>query len=279
MRLARRPGSPRTTFPAECDRRRLPAHCTSQYPCTAPSPFATFATAHRFRPADPNPIPPRSPRARAAALLAARLRSGARLRPGHLGLCAGDPGPGRRRGGTGAAGWRPRARGSPRSRPGSLLGAAPLAIARVIGASASSPVTALRPRWLWMAGLRDLVRAAAGLFGLQVPAGGRRAGARVAAPRGVSRARRRGLGPAVARRRVRDAPACPSGLGAALAAGVRDQPAHRRRRGPLPLRPDGARARAGRDGRGALGRARSRTRRPAAALAVSVPVAARPSRS
>ena len=30
-------------------------------------------------------------------------------------------------------------------------------------------MTSLRPRWLWMAGLRDLVHAASGLFGLQVP--------------------------------------------------------------------------------------------------------------
>jgi len=68
-----------------------------------------------------------------------------------------------------AAGWRPRVRAIAAFVGGLLAGAAPLVIARVIHASASSPVTALRPRWLWMAGLRDLGRAAGGLFGLQVP--------------------------------------------------------------------------------------------------------------
>jgi hypothetical protein len=52
---------------------------------------------------------------------------------------------------------------------GLAIGMAPLAVARAVGASASSPVTALRPRWLWLDGARDLGRAAAGLFGLQVP--------------------------------------------------------------------------------------------------------------
>src|SRR6266571_2883316 len=58
---------------------------------------------------------------------------------------------------------------------GLLLGASPLAAARVIGASgstvvtAASAVTAIRPRWLWMSGLWDLCHAAVGLFGLQVP--------------------------------------------------------------------------------------------------------------
>ena len=42
-------------------------------------------------------------------------------------------------------------------------------LARAVGAAAASPVTALRPRWLWLAGLRTWPRAAAGLFGLQVP--------------------------------------------------------------------------------------------------------------
>ena len=68
-----------------------------------------------------------------------------------------------------AAGWRPRAFSLVSFAAGLVLGAAPLAVARVVHASASSPVTALRPRWLWMAGLRDLARAASGLFGLQVP--------------------------------------------------------------------------------------------------------------
>jgi hypothetical protein len=42
-------------------------------------------------------------------------------------------------------------------------------LARAVGASAASPVTDLRPRWLWADGLSDLGRASAGLVGLQVP--------------------------------------------------------------------------------------------------------------
>ncbi|PYQ37734.1 MAG: hypothetical protein DMF77_26125, partial [Acidobacteria bacterium] len=68
-----------------------------------------------------------------------------------------------------AAGWRPRLPAIAAFAAGFALGAAPLAVARVIHASASSPVTALRPRWLWISGVRDLMRAAGGLFGLQVP--------------------------------------------------------------------------------------------------------------
>ncbi|HEU0107798.1 MAG TPA: hypothetical protein VFT38_16575 [Vicinamibacteria bacterium] len=71
--------------------------------------------------------------------------------------------------GLAAAGWRPRARAIAVFAAGLALGASPLAVARIIHASASSPVTALRPRWLWMSGARDLMRAAGGLFGLQVP--------------------------------------------------------------------------------------------------------------
>jgi hypothetical protein len=58
---------------------------------------------------------------------------------------------------------------------GLALGAAPLAVARLIGASgarvvtASSAVTAVRPRWLWGQGLHDLAHALQGLAGLQVP--------------------------------------------------------------------------------------------------------------
>ena len=58
---------------------------------------------------------------------------------------------------------------------GLALGAAPLVVARAIGASgakvvtASSAVTALRPRWLWGQGLIDLGHALRGLAGLQVP--------------------------------------------------------------------------------------------------------------
>ncbi len=58
---------------------------------------------------------------------------------------------------------------------GLALGAAPLAVARAIGASgvrvvtASSAVTAIRPRWLWGQGALDLGHALLGLLGLQVP--------------------------------------------------------------------------------------------------------------
>ena len=58
---------------------------------------------------------------------------------------------------------------------GALLGASPLLLARLVGASgspvvtAASAVTALRPPWLWPQGLSDLGRALVGLLGLQVP--------------------------------------------------------------------------------------------------------------
>ena len=58
---------------------------------------------------------------------------------------------------------------------GFALGAAPLAVARAISASgasvvtASSAVTAIRPRWLWAQGMADLAHALVGLAGLQVP--------------------------------------------------------------------------------------------------------------
>ncbi len=73
-----------------------------------------------------------------------------------------------------AAGLRP-GRSSAVFLAGLVLGASPLAMARAIGASgstvvtAASAVTAIRPRWLWMSGLSDLGHAAVGLFGLQVP--------------------------------------------------------------------------------------------------------------
>jgi hypothetical protein len=58
---------------------------------------------------------------------------------------------------------------------GLALGVAPLALGRALGASgtrvvtASSAVTAIRPRWLWGQGLADLAHALLGLLGLQVP--------------------------------------------------------------------------------------------------------------
>ena len=80
-------------------------------------------------------------------------------------------------------GARPRSRGpAAAARPRALafasglaLGAARSLVARLIGASgakvvtASSAVTALRPRWLWVQGLLDLGHALVGLVGLQVP--------------------------------------------------------------------------------------------------------------
>ena len=67
------------------------------------------------------------------------------------------------------AGLRPRPAGVGAFAVGFALGASPLLVARLIGASGASPVTALRPRWLWAEGLAALARAALGLFGLQVP--------------------------------------------------------------------------------------------------------------
>jgi hypothetical protein len=68
-----------------------------------------------------------------------------------------------------ASGWRPRPAVLALFAAGAAAGAYPLAIAHAIQASASSPVTAVRPRWLWSAGLGDLAHAVSGLFGLQVP--------------------------------------------------------------------------------------------------------------
>lgn len=68
-----------------------------------------------------------------------------------------------------AIGWRPRLRAIVAFAACLALGAAPLAVARAIQASASSPVTDVRPRWLWSSGALDLLHAGAGLFGLQVP--------------------------------------------------------------------------------------------------------------
>lgn len=67
------------------------------------------------------------------------------------------------------SGARPSARTGTAFAAGLGLGAVPLAIARMVGASAASPVTSVRPRWLWQDGVLDLAHAAAGLFGLQVP--------------------------------------------------------------------------------------------------------------
>ena len=66
-------------------------------------------------------------------------------------------------------GLRPRPTAAGLFAGGFAAGVSPLLVARVVGASASSPVTAVRPRWLWAAGAGDLVRAAAGLIGLDIP--------------------------------------------------------------------------------------------------------------
>jgi hypothetical protein len=71
--------------------------------------------------------------------------------------------------GLAAAGSRPRRLATAIYAAFLALGASPLLVARVAGAAASSPVTDLRPRWLWADGVADLGRAAAGLAGLQVP--------------------------------------------------------------------------------------------------------------
>jgi hypothetical protein len=78
-------------------------------------------------------------------------------------------------GGLAVAGLRPRLVPALAFAAGLALGAAPLAVARAIGASgtrvvtASSAVTAIRPRWLWGQGALDLGHALQGLLGLQVP--------------------------------------------------------------------------------------------------------------
>jgi hypothetical protein len=67
------------------------------------------------------------------------------------------------------AGLRPRLGNALAYAAGAAAGASPLLLARVVGASAASPVTDVRPRWLWADGLGDLAHAAAGLVGVQVP--------------------------------------------------------------------------------------------------------------
>ena len=73
------------------------------------------------------------------------------------------------------AGLRPRPSNALAFASGLALGAAPLLVARLIGASgtkvvtASSAVTALRPRWLWGEGMLNLAHALQGVAGLQIP--------------------------------------------------------------------------------------------------------------
>ncbi len=73
------------------------------------------------------------------------------------------------------AGLRPRVSSCLSLIAGFAVGASPLLVARFIRASgttvetASSAVTALRPRWLWLSGLQDLGAAVFRLVGLEVP--------------------------------------------------------------------------------------------------------------
>ncbi|HVR71498.1 MAG TPA: hypothetical protein VMT87_11710 [Vicinamibacteria bacterium] len=105
--------------------------------------------------------PPRGPAAAALAGLVSGLAiwDSALALPSLIGVGAGLV----------AAGSRPRAPTALACAAGLALGAGPLLVARAVGASASSPVTDVRPRWLWADGLADLWHAGAGLVGLQVP--------------------------------------------------------------------------------------------------------------
>jgi hypothetical protein len=73
------------------------------------------------------------------------------------------------------AGFRPSRAVAGWALVGTVVGASPLLVARMIGASgasvvtAASAVTAIRPRWLWMSGLFDLAQALVALFGFRVP--------------------------------------------------------------------------------------------------------------
>ena len=77
--------------------------------------------------------------------------------------------------GLAVAGLRPRPLSAVVVAIGAALGAAPLVVARVIGASgskvttAASAVTAIRPRWQWWQGVLGLAHALRGLVGLDVP--------------------------------------------------------------------------------------------------------------
>jgi hypothetical protein len=77
--------------------------------------------------------------------------------------------------GLAVAGLRPRPSSALAFGSGLALGASPLLVARLLGASgtrvvtASSAVTALRPRWLWGQGVLDLGHALLGIAGFQVP--------------------------------------------------------------------------------------------------------------
>ena len=202
------------------------------------------AAARRPSPVWARPAPPRT-----AAPAPARPRSRAlarrrpRLRPGDLGLRAGAararwPGLGllaglRRRGGCG--------RGCGRSRPASPLGArrrrGSLLVARAVGASAASPVTALRPAVALDGGLADLARAdrrpvrACRSRWSWTGRSGRRCRCRSRALLGIGWSCCSPRAPGTRR-------ALPLlGWAAALAAAFALQPAHGRRRGALPLRP------------------------------------------
>jgi hypothetical protein len=67
------------------------------------------------------------------------------------------------------AGWRPGGRAMATFLASLAVGASPLLVAALVGASSRSPVTSVRPVRLWGAGLADIGRAGAGLLGLHVP--------------------------------------------------------------------------------------------------------------
>jgi len=72
-------------------------------------------------------------------------------------------------GGLVLAGLRPRVPSLAWAAAGAAAGLAPLLVARAVGASAATRVTEVRPQWLWTSGVFDLVHAARGLFGIDVP--------------------------------------------------------------------------------------------------------------
>ena len=150
------------------------------------------------------------------------------------------------------AGLRPRLSATLAFASGLALGAAPLLVARAIGASgakvvtASSAVTALRPRWLWGQGLLDLGHALRGLGG---PAGaarrGREGAARSCRPPSSSLLAA-ALLVAVAAGRPNASRAAAPGLGGGAGRRLLALAAHRPGRAALPLRPERARSRPGR---------------------------------
>ena len=158
------------------------------------------------------------------------------------------------------AGVRPRRATLAWASAGAAAGLAPLLVARAVGASAATRVTEVRPRWLWTSGVHDLVRAARGLFGIDVPlvVDGPERGvlpAAAAVVLAISIVAALVLG--ATRRRALPA----GGMGGRARVRVRVQPPHGGRRDPLPLRRRAAGAGAVRGGHRAP-RARAPSARP-----------------